>query len=48
MFSGDELNAPDVYLVFLNGLIIGAHSRPVELVHKVNLFLIYIIFIIFL
>jgi DNA-directed RNA polymerase III subunit RPC2 len=36
MFSGDEINAPDVYLVFLNGLIIGAHSRPNELVEKVS------------
>ena len=36
MVTGDELNAPDVYLIFLNGLIVGAHPRPHVLVHKVR------------
>ena len=32
MLSGDEINAPDTYLVFLNGMIIGVHARPKYLV----------------
>ena len=36
MLSGVEVNNKDNYLVFLNGLIVGLHSRPVELVTKVR------------
>jgi len=36
MFTGDEINAPAAYLVFLNGLIVGLHSRPNHLVEKVR------------
>lgn len=36
MLTGDEVNAPDTYLVFLNGLIVGVHTRPNELVGKVR------------
>ncbi len=39
MLSGDEINAPHVYLVFVNGLIIGAHSKPNDFVQKVWHFL---------
>jgi hypothetical protein len=35
LVTGDELNSPYVYLIFLNGLIIGAHPRPLKLVEKV-------------
>lgn len=30
--TGEEMNSPENYLVFINGLILGAHSRPQELV----------------
>ena len=36
MLTGDEVNAPDTYLIFLNGLIIGIHTRPIDLVAKVR------------
>ena len=36
MFTGDEINAPMAYLVFLNGLIVGLHCRPQILVTKVR------------
>jgi DNA-directed RNA polymerase III subunit RPC2 len=36
MFTGEEVNAADIYLVFLNGLIVGLHARPEELVSKVR------------
>ena len=36
MFTGDEVNAPDTFLVFLNGIIVGIHARPNELVAKVR------------
>eukprot|EP01042_Synura_sphagnicola_P000358 gene358-370_t len=34
--TGEEINSPGAYLVFLNGLIVGAHARPDELVLKVR------------
>lgn len=34
-FTGDEINGPSTYLVFLNGLIVGIHVRPVVFVEKV-------------
>lgn len=34
--SGDELNAPIASLVFLNGLIVGVHSRPDYFVDRVS------------
>ena len=36
MLTGDEVNAPDTYLVFLNGLIVGVHTDPNLLVTKVR------------
>ena len=36
MLTGDELNAPSSFLVFLNGLIIGAHSRPDDFAARVR------------
>jgi DNA-directed RNA polymerase III subunit RPC2 len=36
MLTGDEINAPSTYLVFLNGLIIGIHVRPSVLVNRVR------------
>lgn len=35
MLTGDEINAPTTFLVFVNGLIIGAHAKPIILVDKV-------------
>jgi DNA-directed RNA polymerase III subunit RPC2 len=34
--TGDELNAPNIYLIFLNGLIVGAHAHPVKFVEKIR------------
>ena len=34
MMTGEEVNAYDAYLVFLNGLIVGVHTKPTELVEK--------------
>ena len=36
MFTGEEINAASTYLVFLNGLIIGVHQRPNDLVERVR------------
>jgi DNA-directed RNA polymerase III subunit RPC2 len=36
MLSGEEVNSHFTYLIFLNGLIIGAHARPVELADKIR------------
>ena len=36
MLTGEEINAPSTYLVFLNGLIVGRHERPIELVDNVR------------
>lgn len=36
MLSGDEINKVETFLVFLNGIIIGAHARPTELVRRVR------------
>jgi DNA-directed RNA polymerase III subunit RPC2 len=36
MLTGEEINGPLTYLIFLNGLIVGAHSRPLHLVDKVR------------
>jgi len=36
MLTGDEVNSPDTYLVFLNGLIVGVHTNPQKLVSKVR------------
>ena len=34
--TGEEINAFDAYLVFLNGLIVGVHTQPAQLVEKVR------------
>ena len=34
--TGEEINGPSTYLVFVNGLIVGAHANPRELVFKVS------------
>ncbi|KAG5186658.1 DNA-directed RNA polymerase III subunit RPC2 [Tribonema minus] len=34
--SGAEINAPDTYLVFMNGAIIGAHARPELFVRRLR------------
>lgn len=36
LFTGEEINAPSTYLVFLNGLIVGVHERPNALVDKIR------------
>jgi DNA-directed RNA polymerase III subunit RPC2 len=36
MLTGDEINAPDSYIVFLNGLIVGISARPTELVGEIR------------
>jgi len=36
MMTGEEINAFDAYLVFLNGLIVGIHTKPAQLVEKVR------------
>jgi DNA-directed RNA polymerase III subunit RPC2 len=36
LYSGEEINAPSTYLVFLNGLIVGVHQRPNDLVDKIR------------
>ncbi|RYH19425.1 DNA-directed RNA polymerase subunit B [archaeon] len=36
LFSGEEINAKSTYLVFLNGLIVGVHERPNELVERIR------------
>ena len=36
MLSGREINDPGTYLVLLNGLILGAHNRPNELVRMLR------------
>lgn len=36
MLTGEEINAPSTYLVFLNGLVVGVHERPIELVDNVR------------
>lgn len=38
MLAGEELNWSSTYLIFLNGLILGAHANPVLLVDKVHTF----------
>ena len=38
MLAGEELNWLSTYLIFLNGLILGAHANPVLLVDKVYAF----------
>ncbi len=35
LVSGEEINSSTTFLVFLNGLIVGAHARPIVLVDKV-------------
>jgi hypothetical protein len=35
MLTGDEINSPSSYLVFLNGLIVGVHIRPHAFVKQV-------------
>ena len=34
--TGEEIHAKDSYLVFLNGLILGMHKKPQELVDNLN------------
>ena len=34
MMTGEEVNAYDAFLVFLNGLIVGVHTKPTQLVEK--------------
>ena len=36
LFTGEEINAHSTYLVFLNGLIVGIHERPTDLVDKIR------------
>mmetsp|Transcript_10043 Transcript_10043/g.8999 ORF Transcript_10043/g.8999 Transcript_10043/m.8999 type:complete len:667 (+) Transcript_10043:1-2001(+) len=36
MLTGDEINAPNTHLVFLNGLLVGAHSNPISLVARIR------------
>jgi hypothetical protein len=36
MMTGEEINAHNAFLVFLNGLIVGLHTRPTVLVEKVG------------
>jgi len=36
MLSGNEVNSVGAYLVFLNGLIVGAHARPRQLVRHLR------------
>lgn len=36
MLTGAEINAPGTFLVFLNGLMIGAHARPLDLANKIR------------
>ena len=36
LLTGDELNAPNIYLIFLNGLIVGAHANPVKFVENIR------------
>lgn len=35
--SGNEINSPDAFLVFLNGLMLGIHLRPVKLVEDLRM-----------
>jgi hypothetical protein len=39
MITGEEVNAYDAYLVFLNGLIMGVHTKPKQLVEKVYMYM---------
>jgi DNA-directed RNA polymerase III subunit RPC2 len=36
MITGDEINAPTSYLIFLNGLIVGVHPQPEVMAYKVR------------
>ena len=36
MLTGDEINGPSTFLVFLNGLIIGIHVRPLVFVERLR------------
>jgi len=36
LLSGEEINSPYTYLVFLNGVILGVHTRPYEFVENVK------------
>eukprot|EP00053_Salpingoeca_punica_P018423 m.180595 g.180595 ORF g.180595 m.180595 type:complete len:1139 (+) comp17430_c0_seq1:156-3572(+) len=36
LLSGEELNSPNVHLVFLNGNLLGIHAKPMDLVHAVR------------
>ena len=36
MLSGDEINGPSTFLIFLNGLIIGIHVRPLLFIDKLK------------
>jgi DNA-directed RNA polymerase III subunit RPC2 len=36
MLTGEEINAYSTYLVFLNGLVVGVHERPTDLVNKIR------------
>ena len=36
MLSGEEINSAATYLIFLNGLIIGAHARPQDLAERIR------------
>ena len=44
LLTGDEINSPNAYLVFLNGLIVGIHSRPQVFVEKVPYTLVFFYF----
>lgn len=36
LITGEELNDANTYLVFLNGLIVGAHAQPFQFVNKLR------------
>jgi len=36
LLSGEEINSPYTYLVFLNGVILGVHTRPNDFVDNVK------------
>jgi DNA-directed RNA polymerase III subunit RPC2 len=36
LLTGQEINGDDACVIFLNGLIVGVHARPVEFVHKLR------------
>lgn len=37
LLSGEEINSPSTYLVFLNGVIIGVHTKPLDFVQNIRI-----------